>query len=292
MKQTACLVALAWALICIVPSSSPAQCLGDFNGDGRVSVDELVTAVNSALYGCPATPEPTLPSFTSTPTNTAALAGTLTSTPATTATPMPEDRFVDNADGTITDNKTGLMWEKKVKLDRTVDYGNLHDADDSYPWCGRCSSEASPYCQPTAAAAALCAANVEGGATGCDQCTGSDGTCNVTDTIWTWVTALNAATFAGHADWRVPKREELRSLIDYAAVTVPAVNVAFQGASCGGACTDIASAACSCTNSRNYWSASTDAPYPTFAWFIYFGGDVTPNQKLDSLYVRAVRGGS
>ena len=28
-------------------------------------------------------------------------------------------RFADNADGTITDNQSGLQWEKKVKLDST-----------------------------------------------------------------------------------------------------------------------------------------------------------------------------
>jgi len=37
-------------------------------------------------------------------------------------------RFVDNADGTITDNETGLMWEKKD------DFGVLHDKDNTYTW--------------------------------------------------------------------------------------------------------------------------------------------------------------
>ena len=27
---------------------------------------------------------------------------------------QPQPRFVDNGDGTITDNQTGLMWEKKT----------------------------------------------------------------------------------------------------------------------------------------------------------------------------------
>jgi hypothetical protein len=29
-----------------------------------------------------------------------------------TRTPTPDPRFHDNGDGTITDNQTGLMWEK------------------------------------------------------------------------------------------------------------------------------------------------------------------------------------
>ena len=38
-------------------------------------------------------------------------------------------RFVDNGDGTITDNQTGLMWEKKV-----AGSGCLHCVDDTYSW--------------------------------------------------------------------------------------------------------------------------------------------------------------
>jgi hypothetical protein len=36
--------------------------------------------------------------------------------------------FTDNGDGTITDNKTGLMWEK------LSNDGSIHDKDDTYTW--------------------------------------------------------------------------------------------------------------------------------------------------------------
>jgi len=36
--------------------------------------------------------------------------------------------FIDNGDGTITDNATGLMWEK------LSDDGTIHDIDDVYVW--------------------------------------------------------------------------------------------------------------------------------------------------------------
>lgn len=36
--------------------------------------------------------------------------------------------FTDNGDGTITDNATGLMWEK------LSDDGSIHDADNTYTW--------------------------------------------------------------------------------------------------------------------------------------------------------------
>jgi hypothetical protein len=53
-----------------------ANCeLGDSDGDGQITVDEILSAVFNALNGCP--------------------------------------RFIDNRDGTITDGVTGLSWEKK-----------------------------------------------------------------------------------------------------------------------------------------------------------------------------------
>jgi len=36
--------------------------------------------------------------------------------------------YTDNGDGTITDNNTRLMWEKKD------DSGGIHDQDNGYTW--------------------------------------------------------------------------------------------------------------------------------------------------------------
>ncbi len=202
-------------------------------------------------------------------------------------------RYVDNSNGTITDEQTGLQWEKKVTLDGTPDYTNLEDADNNYQWAGTCSVTTSKYCQPTAAAATACAAGVEGDATGCAQCTGGDGTCSASTTAWTWLVALNAANFGTHNDWRLPRTAELEGLVDYADTSPPVINVAFHGASCGASCTDITSPACACTQSYYYWSASTFAPNPNDAWFVYFvNGYVYYGSKTYGSYVRAVRGGS
>jgi len=208
-------------------------------------------------------------------------------------------RFVDNADGTITDNVSGLMWEKKVGLNAVAVGANLHDADNRYCWSGYCSVNTSKYCQPNAAAAAACAAGAEGDPLGCAECTGGDGTCTVNvpaiTTLWDWVAQLNATSFAGYTDWRAPGLRELLAIVDYLDTTFPAVNVAFQGASCGVACTDNTSAACSCTQSDNYWSASTYVPGEAFinAWGVGFDdGDVYADGKIGTLYVRAVRSGS
>jgi hypothetical protein len=41
-------------------------------------------------------------------------------------------RFVDNGDGTVTDTRTGLMWEQKT------DDGSIHDKDNVYTWSTGC----------------------------------------------------------------------------------------------------------------------------------------------------------
>jgi hypothetical protein len=204
-------------------------------------------------------------------------------------------RFVDNGDGTITDNASGLMWEKKTELNSTTNFANPHDPDNLHQWAGSCSINTGKRCQPNAGAAAACAAGVEGNPLGCEECTGGDGVCNVStgSTIWHWVAQLNAGSFAGHGDWRVATLDELQAIVDYADTTSPVVDVAFHGASCGAACTDITDPACSCTLSNYSWSASTYAPFPTIAWAVTFNdGNMSFFSKTDSGPVRAVRPGS
>jgi len=185
-----------------------------------------------------------------------------------------------------------------VKLDFTSDLANLQDADNFYRWAGTCSVSTSKRCQPDAASSAVCFAGVEGNTTGCDECTGGDGVCNVSSpgvTIWQWLVDLNTAGYAGHSDWRVATRAELESILDldFAVWTPPVVDAAFQGASCGAACTDVTDPACSCTRSTGHWSASTYAPNPGNAWFVGFdGGSVSAGSKANFSNVRAVRGGS
>jgi hypothetical protein len=201
-------------------------------------------------------------------------------------------RFTDNADGTITDHQYGLTWEKKTERDSVDNSANLHDADNLYPWAGICSN-VFKYCQPTTAASTLCVANAEGGSIGCDECTGGDGTCSATQTVWTWAVALNSASFAGHTDWRIPKMIELESIVDRTDGTPPAVNVAFQGVSCGPACTDITNPDCSCTQSFDYWSASPFAAAPESAWMMdfTFGAIHTDGRNAANAVIRAVRSG-
>jgi hypothetical protein len=129
------------------------------------------------------------------------------------------------------------------------------------------------------------------------DCAGPGGTCEIPgaltdcqggeDTIFEWVAALNAATFAGYSDWRIPNVNELQSIVHYGD-SIPAVDPAFH-TGCALMCTVTT---CSCTRSDDYASATTYHDGPTYMWVVYFyDGNVNQNFKVNGNQVRAVRGG-
>jgi hypothetical protein len=144
--------------------------------------------------------------------------------------------YLDNGNGTISDRRTALMWEK------LSDDGSIHDKDNSYTW----------------------------------------------DNAFGKIDDLNAAAFAGHTDWRLPNVFELRTIVNL-AVSPPTVSSVFND-NCGPGCTVTT---CSCTNSTPFWSSSTLAIDPTYAWLVFFdNGSEGWGVKITPLAVRAVRGGS
>lgn len=202
-----------------------------------------------------------------------------------------EGRFIDNGDGTITDRRTNLMWEKKVKLDGSDDLANPHDADNEYVWAGQCTISGA-WCQPNEDASYHCLEQVEGDTTGCAECGVGEGTCFTfgLDTIWEFRSDVSG--FAGYTDWRVPTLAELESLRDV-TVSAPAVDAALHGASCGTACDNLGDLACSCTRSDVHWSSTTYADFPSRAWTVgFYDGTVFSYPKDNTIGVRAVRGGS
>lgn len=179
--------------------------------------------------------------------------------------------YHDNDDGTISDLRTGLMWEKKSDDD------TLHDWDNCYAWWGTCSGDGMTTCGRDA------------------DCAGAGGTCDATDcqgmlnplTVFEWVDELNAASFAGHADWRLPNVNELHSLVDYGATGL-LIDVVFNTA-CAPACTVLT---CSCTPAGPFWSSTTYGDDPTLAWEVLSDlGFVVIDAKAAPVFVRAVRGG-
>jgi|GEM_PF-5512599 len=100
-------------------------------------------------------------------------------------------------------------------------------------------------------------------------------TYNWADAQNVFIAQLNALNFGGHNDWRLPTREELRSIVKY-SLSSPAITTEYFPN----------------TKSNNYWSSSTGANSTSYAWNVYFlnGSDNNYN-KSGSYYVRAVRGG-
>lgn len=122
--------------------ASYGQCAGDLNGDMVVGIDELIKAVDNAVGGCP----------------------------------LIDDRFVDNGDGTVTDNSTGLMWEVKTAGENCLHCVSQQDRRTWLAAMGPWISEVNGFAGD--------------------------------------VPDVSQSGFAGHEDWRVPTIAELQSLVD------------------------------------------------------------------------------
>ena len=122
-----------------------------------------------------------------------------------------------------------------------------------------------------------------------------DGTIHDVNNIYMWndafdvhVAGLNAASFAGRNDWRVPNIKELQSIVNYQNAN-PSVSPEFN-TNCVPNATVLTG---SCTAASNCWSSTTFASFPNFAWLVNFiDGFVYGDGKFNGLHVRAVRGGS
>jgi hypothetical protein len=174
---------------------------------------------------------------------------------------------VTNKTGIIIDPRTGLMWE--AKDDNNA--GGIHDVDNLYTFAdavdpngpfldvlnNRCWQDESVDCTA-----------------------GGDSACTTV--------AGDKCGLGGYRDWRAPNVKELQSIIDY-EVSAPAVDLVFNSGCIPGC--DIFG--CSCTASSFYWSSTSIANNPTYAWFVgFYAGYVYDDYKGYTEHVRAVRGGS
>jgi hypothetical protein len=101
MRRRTLFMVLGLTLALWPRGGAAAPCCGDCNGDGAVTINELITAVNNALDGCGAATPTAPPAATPTPTVTATPGRTSTPTkqPTKTATPLPTCPFTFSDQG-------------------------------------------------------------------------------------------------------------------------------------------------------------------------------------------------
>jgi hypothetical protein len=136
-------------------------------------------------------------------------------------------RFIDNGDGTITDTRTRLMWEKKGSLDTEVNLSDPHDVDNLYFWRASGSPPAGSIFTDFLERLNNCSSN---GAT-------------------------IVGGFAGHCDWRLPNIFELIGILD------------LNRGQCAGGSGPCIDPAFGPTRAEVMWSGTTDAGDATKAWY-------------------------
>jgi hypothetical protein len=206
-----------------------------------------------------------------------------------------QPRFVDNGDGTISDRRTGLMWEKKNNSPEFNQFfSNPHGAAVGLRWAAGCGDPDG--CQVEQEAAATCTSGAVGAPLACDMCSiicEVDPNVAGAYTAWGYLNRINAEAFAGHDDWRIPTLDELRTLLDLSN-SGHAVDPAFNTAACAADCTDETDEACSCNLPGTYLTSSaaaTSTPSYTRVWMVSFGsGAITTETAGSYARARLVRG--
>jgi hypothetical protein len=237
----------------------------------------------------------------------------------TTTTTLPgggNPCFGDAGDGTIHDSCTGLQWEKKDGAKGVQNPSHLHDLNNVYPWAGTCTRNEGILCQPDAASAATCAAQADGTATdpenGCAECPGGDydptinpsgtgpcifggsGTTTIV-TVWVWLNQVNAANFAGHADWRIPSEAGRNQCPpgepNCTTTATPRELETILRGTAGSCSTPCYYPIFGVPSSLQTWSASTSRADSRYAWLVNFstGSNEQTTKRDGAVSVRAVR---
>jgi Leucine-rich repeat (LRR) protein len=147
----------------------------------------------------------------------------------------------------VRDNVTGLIWEIKTAKDNVPDYNNVRDADNTYMWY-----DSNPETNK-----------------------GNSGYFNKGQNTEAFIKTLNAQSFGGFSDWRLPSQQELRSIVNASKYYHTIDTDLFLNAM-----------------SAFYWSSTSYADSTGYAWGVRFHyGHGNAHAKDSSSFVRAVRGG-
>lgn len=129
--------------------------------------------------------------------------------------------------------------------------------------------------------------------------TWQSGACVGSAKEFTWQAAQEAVHafnrqggYAGYCDWRIPTKKELQTLV-YCSSGQPKI-WNDTGKPCAGDCESptIHPLVFPNTPSEWFWSSSTYAYDPNYAWYVYFSlGGVYAGNKNQDRHVRLVRGG-
>jgi hypothetical protein len=184
---------------------------------------------------------------------------------AVTGQGLADGRYTDNSDGTVTDSVTNLVWMK-------CSQGQSND--------GFCGGEAKKFQYCT---------NRFFNINACDN-----GSILTSGPAFDSCNSLNnnpAGGFAGRTTWRVPTKDELKSLVYCSnGPTTPLTD--FKKCAKGSEEPAINKTIFPNTVSDNYWSATTYAVSTTSAWLVsFYYGYAGSNGKPGNGYARCVSPG-
>ena len=184
-------------------------------------------------------------------------------------TPMRFSLYAVGADECIVDETTGLMWERKQD-----NSGGLRQTGASYTWYNTVD-------------------NINGGDPGTNSAAGGGfgivctlDNCTTSAYIEAVNQANNGAGLCGFTDWRLPRLDELLTLVHYD----PPCRYRDSNDQCIEWEATIDLTAFPLTARGPYWSASPSAYQPGKAWVVDFAdGSFTTRLKQEWGYLRAVR---
>lgn len=215
----------------------------------------------------------------------------------------PAVRYVDNTNGTITDQHTGLMWAQEPQRIIPGATGiqaqnQIQDANAKSDWANETSYLLADLAKDTADSTYwVCVVAHTSDAAGVSATFALDRATHASparwrETVWTvsatdlispssmsWANCLTNCynlAYAGYDDWRVPNIKELDSLVDYGQDPLCINSTFFPNT----------------VNPGFYWSSTTSLALTTSKYRVLFtGGDRSKGNEVSTYYIRPVRGG-